>query len=47
MAQIAKRFLKIPTLDARNMDRLDFHEVAVWELKDALRQAYRSGRDAK
>jgi len=44
LASIAKRTLEIPTLDARNSDRLDFHEVSVWALLKALRLAYRAGQ---
>lgn len=36
LAWIARRILRIPTLDARNSDRLDFHEVSVWELLNAF-----------
>ncbi len=43
LASIARRVLRIPTLDARNSDSLDFHEVSVWELLTALRLAYRAG----
>ncbi len=46
LASIARRELRVPTLDARNSDSLDFHEVAVWSLQRALRLAYRAGRDA-
>ncbi|MEX2185307.1 MAG: hypothetical protein WD875_00875 [Pirellulales bacterium] len=47
LAGIAKRELRLPTLDVRNSDILDFHEVAVWSVLRALRLAYRAGRDAK
>lgn len=40
--KIAKK-LGIPTLESRNSDHLDFHEVSVWELKAALEEAYDSG----
>jgi hypothetical protein len=46
LAGIAKRELRVPTLDLRNSDSLDFHEVDVWSLRRALRLAYRAGRDA-
>ena len=32
--QIAAEHLHIDTLATRNSDRLDFHEVSVWGLKD-------------
>ena len=47
MADIARRVLRIPTLNERRSDRLDFHEVGVWQIKEALRLAYRAGQDAK
>jgi len=46
LAAIAKRVLGIPTLDERRSDRLDFHEVGVHSVKEALRQAYRAGLNA-
>ena len=42
--QIAREALGIETLETRRMDRLDFHEVAVWTVKDALERAYEAGR---
>ena len=43
LADIAKRVLNIETLETRKMDSLDFHDVAVWEIKKALEAAYRAG----
>jgi hypothetical protein len=43
IAGIAKTQLGIETLETRNSDRLDFHEVAVWQVKAALETAYRHG----
>lgn len=40
---IAKRKLRIPTLKVRGLDRLDFHDVGVASLKDALREAFLAG----
>ena len=42
---IAAKILNIPTLDARRSDLLDFHEVAVWSVKEALEAAFALGRD--
>jgi hypothetical protein len=42
---IAKRELRVPTLDVRISDSLDFHEVGVSSLSRALRSAYLAGRD--
>ena len=47
LASIARRVLQVPTLDARNSDRLDFHEVSVWELLKGLRLAYRAGQSSR
>ena len=34
-------------LDTRNADWKDFFSIAVWELKDALAEAYELGRQSK
>jgi hypothetical protein len=47
LASIARRILNIPTLATRKMDALDFHEVAVWHVLEALRMAHRKGRKDK
>jgi hypothetical protein len=44
--KIAKEILDLETLETRNMDRLDFHELSVWEIRDALEAAYNAGRKA-
>ena len=41
---IAKEHLFIETLETRNSDGLDFHEVSVWGVKKALEIAYELGR---
>lgn len=46
LAAIAQEVLQIPTLETRNSDGLDFHEVSVWGLRDALRLAYEAGAKA-
>ena len=43
LAGIAKRTLSIPTLTARGSDSLDFHNVAVGSLLEALRLAFAAG----
>lgn len=43
LTQIAQRILRIETLESRHRDSLDFHEVSVWELRDALEAAYNAG----
>ena len=43
--KIAREILDLETLKTRNSDRLDFPEVAVWEIRDALAAAYNAGRE--
>jgi hypothetical protein len=38
-----KHFHSIETLETRNSDRLDFHDVAVWAIRAALEAAYAAG----
>ena len=40
---IAIRHFFVETLDTRNRDRLDFHDVAVWAMRAALNEAYTAG----
>ncbi|MEI2637426.1 MAG: hypothetical protein V9F03_00245 [Microthrixaceae bacterium] len=40
---IAKQHLGLPTLETRRSDSLDFHDLAVWQLRAALEAAYRAG----
>ena len=47
LTQIAQQHLGIQTLEAQNADRLDFHDVAVWSLQDALRAAYEAGAQGR
>jgi len=42
-ALIAQKHLRIDTLETRHSDRLDFHDVAVWSLRDALEAAFKAG----
>lgn len=43
---IAKNDLDLETLDTRNSDSLDFHDLAVWEIRKALESAFRAGLEA-
>jgi hypothetical protein len=38
--------LDIATLEQRGRDALDFHEVSVWSLKDALMCSFEAGKSA-
>lgn len=46
LQQIALDHLFIETLETRKSDRMDFHEVSVWDVKSALMAAYEAGRQA-
>ena len=43
---IANDVLGIETLDTRKSDSLDFHDLAVWQIRKALEAAYEAGRKA-
>jgi len=47
LTEIAKKHLSLETLETRKSDSLDFHDVAVWSLKEALQEAYEAGFNAK
>ena len=40
---IAKKHLFIETLQTGHSDRLDFHDCAVWCIRDALEAAFKAG----
>jgi hypothetical protein len=40
MLDIAKHHFFVETLDTRNSDGLDFHDVAIWSIRAALIEAY-------
>lgn len=44
--KIAREILDLETLETRNSDSLDFHDLAVWEIRKALEAAYRAGRES-
>jgi hypothetical protein len=43
LTQIAQTQLGIESLETRQSDSLDFHDVAVWCLRDALEAAFNAG----
>jgi hypothetical protein len=47
MTRIAREHLGVETLEIRRSDRLDFHEVGVWQIEAALRAAYEAGRASR
>lgn len=47
LEQIARETLFVETLETRKSDDADFHDVAVWQIKKALEQAYAAGAASK
>jgi hypothetical protein len=43
LTQIAQQHLGIETLQTRHSDSLDFHDLAVWNLRAALEAAFNAG----
>lgn len=43
LAEIARKYLDVPTLATRRSDRLDFYDCPVWAIKEALEAAYLAG----
>jgi len=43
LTDIARRYLGIPTLEKRNSDVQDFHDLAVWNIQAALTAAFETG----
>jgi hypothetical protein len=44
--EIATKHFFVETLETRNSDQLDFHDVAVWAMRAALEDAFEAGRIA-
>lgn len=40
---IAQQIFGLNSLETQNSDRLDFHEVAVWQIRAALQAAWELG----
>ena len=47
LEKIAQDVLGIETLERRWSDSLDFREVSIWGLEEALKLAYEAGKAAK
>lgn len=45
LTKIAKKHLYIETLEERHSDSLDFYDLAVWNIKAALKEAFELGQD--
>ena len=43
LTQIASEFLNIETLKIQNSDDKDFHDLAVWQIAEALDKAFAAG----
>ena len=41
---IARDLLGLETLETRRRDSLDFHELSVWQIREALEAAFEAGR---
>ena len=41
---IARDLMGLETLETRRSDSLDFHELAVWTIRDALAAVFEAGR---
>lgn len=46
ISRIARELLSVETLETRNGDSLDFHDISVWSLKAALAAAFEAGKAA-
>ena len=46
LLEIAVKHLRLDTLETRNSDGLDFHDVAVWSIRAALEAAFVAGQAA-
>jgi len=46
LLEIAKEVLSLETLETRKWDTHDFHEHAVWSIKESLEKAYLAGRES-
>ena len=46
LMEIAARHFHLETLETRNSDGLDFHDVAVWSIRAALEAAFAAGQAA-
>jgi hypothetical protein len=44
IARIARDVLGIETLETRNADNLDFHHLAIWDIRRALLLAFNAGQ---
>jgi len=43
----ATKVIHLETLESRNSDSLDFHEIAVWNIKTIINKAFEAGREVE
>ncbi len=46
LLEIAAKHFHLETLETRNSDSLDFHDVSVWSIRAALKAAFAAGQAA-
>ena len=46
LLEIAAKHFRLETLETRNSDGFDFHDVAVWSIRAALEAAFAAGQAA-
>jgi hypothetical protein len=46
LLEIAAKHFHLETLETRNSDSLDFHDVSVWSIRAALEAAFAAGQAA-
>ncbi|CQR25012.1 hypothetical protein BN1356_01355 [Streptococcus varani] len=44
--RVAQEELQVETLEQRWSDNLDFYDIPVWGIKNALERAYEAGRNS-
>jgi len=46
LEKIAQEKLWLETLETRRSNELDFHDLSVWMIRDALEAAYKAGQSS-
>jgi len=44
LLEIAAKYFRLETLETRNSDGLDFHDIAIWSIRAALEAAFAAGQ---
>jgi len=45
ISYIAENSCNVETLETQSSDELDFHDIAVWNIKEALEMAFKAGQE--